>query len=399
MLRFLHAADLHIGMRLTRFSKDAINRIREARFEALENIRLEAGKRDREYQFVVIAGDLFDDVRVPREIAGRTFKLLESFPIPVVVISGNHDPCEPGAAWDADPWNRDDAERIHLLREREPYRVLPGVTCFPCPVFRKTSYDDPTTWIAGHPRSTEDGYRIGIAHGSVMDRPNLPDDDHPIAPDAPAALDLDYLALGHWHAPKRYCDDRMAYPGVHEPMRFSASDASGWKPYTSGGDEELFLDDGRGRVLAVTLDTPGAVPEIEEINVGRLNWRDRENELLHADQLDELIRDVADPKNQPELTLLRIRLSGALPLKEIERLEELRLILGRYVVGELDDTELHAVPTEEEIRDVVGSGILKTVFDRIAETRAAGGDSSTAAIAEHALKLLYRYAGRTGGRS
>eukprot|EP00913_Durusdinium_trenchii_P023356 g21934.t1 len=97
MLRFLHAADLHLGMRLTRFSKDAINRIREARFEALENIRSEASQRDREYQFVILAGDLFDDVRVPREIAGRTFKLLESFPIPVIVISGNHDPSEPGS--------------------------------------------------------------------------------------------------------------------------------------------------------------------------------------------------------------------------------------------------------------------------------------------------------------
>jgi DNA repair exonuclease SbcCD nuclease subunit len=396
MLRFLHIADLHLGMRITRFPEAAINRAREARFEALDRVREEAAKADRGYRFLIVAGDLFDDVRVPREIARRGFDLLESFPIPVLIISGNHDPLEPGSVWDADPWDRISTNRVRVLRERSPFREFPGVTIFPCPVFRKTSYDDPTAWIADHPRADGDAVRVAIAHGSVMDRPNLPPDDHPIDPDAPGRLGMDYVALGHWHRPKRFADDRMAYPGVHEPMRFSTADSSGWKPYSPGGDRDEFRDDGSGRANAVTIDHPGSPPQIEELTVGRLKWREREAALSHAEQFDELIRGVAEAP-ETELTLLRLRLSGTLPLHAMERLEVLQQVMGRYVVGELDAADLRVEPTEDEIRDVVGGGMLKSVFDSIASLRAADGSPGERAVAERALTLLYRYARQAQG--
>ena len=408
MVRFLHIADLHLGMRITRFSDTAIDRVREARFEALERVRQEASKTERDYRFVIIAGDLFDDVRVQREISHRAFRLLESFPVPVVIISGNHDPVEPGSVWDADCWNGDSSHRVHLFRERAPVREIPGilesvgVTFFPCPVFHKTSYDDPTAWIVDHPRKLGDGIRVGIAHGSVKDRANLPEDDHPIDPDAPTKLDLDYLALGHWHRPKTYTDasnhPRMIYPGVHEPMRFSSGDVSGWKPYSTGGDRPEFGDDGAGRAFAVTFETADSPPTVEEIAVGRLKWRSREETLERAEQLDDLIRSVAEI-SQPELTLLRLTLSGTLPLEAMERLEEVRQVLGRFVVGQLDDSDLHAKPTEEEIRDVVGNGVLKTVFDEICAQRDAKEDGRSRVVAEQAVSLLYRYAQQSRGKT
>ena len=39
MVRFLHAADLHLGLRITRFDESACDRIGEARFEAIEQLR------------------------------------------------------------------------------------------------------------------------------------------------------------------------------------------------------------------------------------------------------------------------------------------------------------------------------------------------------------------------
>lgn len=393
MLRFLHAADLHLGMKLTRFSADAINRVREARFEALEHVKKEAANAERGYRFVLLAGDVFDDVRVPREIARRTFNILEDFPVPVLIISGNHDPLEPGSVWESEPWMSDSTHRVRVLRGREPVRAIEGVTLFPCPVYRKTSYEDPTAWIAEYPRTPDDGFRIGIAHGSVMDRPTLPENDHPIDPEAPRKLDLDYLALGHWHKPKRFCDGRMAYPGVHEPMRFAAADASGWKPYSPGGERDDFRDDGNGRAFSVTLERPEALPAIEDIPVGRLQWQQRDVELRQAADLNDLIRRVTDEAQQPQLTLLRLSLSGTLPLQAMERLDELEQVLGRYVVYELDTSRLHPEPNEDEIRDVVGGGMLSTVFESIAaRSHAEENGDVPQQVAEEALSLLYRYA-------
>src|SRR5438874_1338271 len=146
MVSFLHAADLHLGLRITRFRTDIAKKVREARFQALERIRDAA--LERKVDFVLIAGDLFDDHAVDGEIAKRSFDLLESFPAPVYVLSGNHDPLLAGAIWDRSPWNTPKPRRLRVLREAAPVEAMAGVVLFPCPVFRKTSTADPTAWIA-----------------------------------------------------------------------------------------------------------------------------------------------------------------------------------------------------------------------------------------------------------
>ena len=92
---FLHAADLHLGLRLTRFGAGTSKKIREARFQALGKIREAAS--EKRVDFVLIAGDLFDDHAVDADIARRAFDLLQSFPAPVYVLSGNHDPLLSGS--------------------------------------------------------------------------------------------------------------------------------------------------------------------------------------------------------------------------------------------------------------------------------------------------------------
>src|SRR5438105_3376040 len=133
MVSFLHAADLHLGLRVTRFSMDIAKKIREARFQALEKIRDTAD--EQHVDFVLIAGDLFDDHAVDGDIAKRAFDLLESFPAPVYVLSGNHDPLLAGAIWDRPPWKTSNRKKLCVLREANPTEAIPGVVLFPCPVF------------------------------------------------------------------------------------------------------------------------------------------------------------------------------------------------------------------------------------------------------------------------
>ena len=204
MIRFLHAADLHLGSRITRFEEAACEKIREARFFALQQLREKAV--EHHVDFILIAGDVFDDQSVSHGDASRAFAMLEGSQnsCPVFIIPGNHDPLVPGGVWDRDPWLRDQPHlRVHFLRHAEPVRVpnLP-VTIFPCPLRQRRAMEDPTEWIGRHPRGNDDqSIRIGLAHGSLKIMPNLPEDDHLIRADAADYYGLDYLALGHWHKP------------------------------------------------------------------------------------------------------------------------------------------------------------------------------------------------------
>ena len=61
-MRFLHAADLHLGLRVTRFGSLVNGAVQEARLKALE--RMIAQAKALPLDFLLIAGDLFDDNHV-----------------------------------------------------------------------------------------------------------------------------------------------------------------------------------------------------------------------------------------------------------------------------------------------------------------------------------------------
>jgi len=393
MVSFLHAADLHLGLRVTRFDPKTAGHVREARFQALDALLLHAQRlaQDGKLDYLLIAGDLFDDHAVDREIARRAFKMFhEKSPVPVYVLPGNHDPLLSGGVWDREPWSGATSGRVQLLRRREPVAVGQNATLYPCPVERKTSLDDPTAWI--EPNS-QGGIRIGVAHGSLKVRSDLPLDDHLISRHAVREHGLDYLALGHWHGRNLYPDpdglDRTAYPGVHEPMRFQGStELRGWLPYSTGGMRDEFLDSGRGEVLHVQIAAPGAPPVIEPIAVGHLNWLEEERRLNSEEELAELINEIAN-RADPHRRLLRLKLAGVLPATAMLRLGELaQVVEGRYLLGELDHQALHMEPTETEVEDVAGQGILRRVVEKLrAETGAV--DAAQRLLAERAILLLY----------
>jgi DNA repair exonuclease SbcCD nuclease subunit len=392
MVSFLHAADLHLGLRITRFSGDIAKRIREARFQALEKIR--AAAVEQKVDFVIVAGDLFDDHAVDCDIAKRAFDLLDSFPAPVYVLSGNHDPLLPGSVWDRPPWNKCNTKILYLLREPKPVEPLPGVVLLPCPVFRKTSTADPTAWIASTP-AVDGPIRIGIAHGSLKIRDDLPVDDHLIARHAAHDGTLDYLALGHWHSRQHFrCPDgveRTAYPGVHEPLRFagSAESRTGWAPYSTIKGEEL-LDSGRGEVLHVRIDGPRAPPVLRALEVSHLIWRDETHDLASADALSRLIDEVA-VRPLTERSLLRLRLQGVLEARAMLRLNELRDVLDRYLFAELDESRLRLQPSAAEVRDVAGEGVLRRVLERL-QGEAAADEPQLRRVAQRAILILYQLA-------
>ena len=400
MLRFLHLADVHLGLRVTRFSERVVELIREARYQSLENVR-DRVLRDpaRQIDFVIIAGDLFDDGQVTGVLANRAAHLLNSFPVPVLLIPGNHDPYEPGNVWDFEQWKaarEPGTGALRLFTARTPVTIpeLPTVDFFPCPVFRRNSLEDPTAWISSTAeRRDREKYRIGIAHGSVMLRPNLPEDDHPIALDSVTRSALDYLALGHWHNPLRLPDRdgaiRMAYAGVPESTRFSSTTSTtGWEPYSAASAADLFLDQGGGEAYQVTIPEPGAPPQLESLSVGQLKWIERTHDLRPQDSLGDLIDNIATAVDK-ERSLLRLTLTGTVSLAALSQLDVIQQTLGRYVHAEFDRSRLFVEPTAAELEQTFRGGLAGTVYERLRQESPGAGEP--AEIARTAIELLYKH--------
>ena len=207
-MRFLHTADWQVGMKASHVG-EAGTRVRDERVAAARRV-VEAA-RAAGADFILAAGDTFEDNGVDRVLVQKVADILVGFGGPVYLIPGNHDPLVPGAVWDHPAWKA--SANVHVLREERPVEI-PGGTLYPCPVRAKHSGKDPTAWI---PVEEDRGIRIGLAHGTV-EGVHQEEPDYPIARDAATRHGLDYLALGHWHSTATYAGPdgttRMAFQGT-----------------------------------------------------------------------------------------------------------------------------------------------------------------------------------------
>ncbi|NLZ30087.1 MAG: DNA repair exonuclease [Methanomicrobiales archaeon] len=297
MVRFLHTADWQIGMKAAHTGEKA-REVRQKRFDAAGRIAELAEEED--VDFVILAGDIFEDHNVDDVAVKRTVDILNRFsPRPVYVLPGNHDPAVPGGIWDRDSWGRA-GPHITLLDEQRECPHSDDVALYACPLAQKQSSLDPTAWIP-HREDDDHRIRIGIAHGALD---ILPDSvNFPIAADRPEASGLDYLALGDWHS--YHAVGRAVYPGTMEPTRFGERDP--------------------GKVLIVEIEEAHAEPQIETRSVNLLTWIDITPAISTVDDveiLDGNIRDLGPLAS----VLLRISpdLSGCTDGRALQRLDTLR---------------------------------------------------------------------------
>ncbi len=392
-VRFLHLADLHIGFRVTRFDENVCKKLREVRFQALDNALKVA--RDKDVSFLLICGDLFDDNAVSFRDAQRVYDVLKGKPMPVYILPGNHDPYCAGSVWQRPPWNSTDGTSIRVLHSREPVLTPSGIALYPCPVMQKTSREDPTAWIPAN-EGARDTVRIGLAHGSVMDRATLPDDDHPIPINAAERAGLDYLALGHWHAQKVYQDSRgakrIAYPGTHEQMSFGKGSkiSVGWSSYAPEPDRDEFRGSSAGSALLVQIQSLGGFPIVESIETGQYSWSDETIELMD-ESFATVFTEIAQRKN-PERILLRLNLNGILSAEKVVKLEGFQDMLNRFLYCDLDTTDLHCKPTGQELEEAVGGGVLGEVLRKLKEKLESEQVNEERLKIEKAMLLLYRLA-------
>lgn len=370
MIRFVHTSDLQIGSPFARFPAEVGARLREARIDALGRVLGLA--RERSADFVLVAGDLFDNQTLPDAEIIRSCDLIRDAQLPVLVIPGNHDHGGPGSVWTDPRFVRHRPASLELCLDGSPRVVADGrAVVLPAPLLRRHEPGDPSQHITSELGASPDGPRIRIAfaHGGVIGFSDGGDATNRLDPGLVSRAELDYLALGDWHGTKKIAD-RVWYCGTPETDRFKANDP--------------------GHALVVTIAAPKAVPEVEVVPTTEYTWLRYTRTLTGASDvsaLEEWFAAIASPAK----TLVRLELSGALSFEERRRLEEvvLREAAARLRHVRRRGGDVIALPNEDELLALRIDGFVGAAVD---ELRARAEDDPVAARALELLHVL-----RAGG--
>jgi hypothetical protein len=360
-MKFIHTADWQIGMKAVH-AGNAAEAVRAARMDAATRVCRLA--EDEHVDFLLLAGDTFEDNAVDRATVERVGALLGGTRCAAFVLPGNHDPVQPGSVWDHPVWKS--AANVTVLRESVPVPAPGGAVLLPCPLRTRRSDEDPTSWI---PAGSEGGVRVIVAHGNVTGI-TAEEGGFPIPMDLAARTGADYVALGHWHSTVLF-SARMAYSGTHEPTRFGELDS--------------------GNALLVSIPEPGAEPVIESRKTAQLRWlRIGAGETITTPgKLAEIARTVSGVPDQ-DRTLVDVTLAGLLFERDREEIGRIENACSRFLAHRLDWSALRPAPGDHDWIGRLPGGSVQIAADRLRQ--ASEGDSEETRVAMQALLELYAFA-------
>nr|WP_294514026.1 metallophosphoesterase [uncultured Rhodopila sp.] len=165
-------------------------------------------------QYVLLAGDSFDNNRQSDAIVAQSRALLRDAGRRVVVLPGNHDPVTPDSVWRRG--GLDCLPNVHIIGLTHALAVLFPDHDLDVWGHAHVDYNDMAPLRAPRPRSAR--WHLAMAHGHYED-----DGVPPLRPSwlisnaEIEATGADYLALGHWNRAAR------VGTGVTVPAYYSGS--------------------------------------------------------------------------------------------------------------------------------------------------------------------------------
>ena len=373
-MRFIATGDWQLGMTAHYLSQEARPRFHRARLDAVARIGEAAAEKGAD--FVLVCGDVFETNQLDRAIIARTFEVLASFTVPIVLLPGNHDPLDASSIYDSPAFVSRVPDHVHVLRDCEPFEPVPGVEIIGAPWFSKHPQGDLVAAATMDLAEVAPGaVRIIAGHGAVSvldpDRESLAtiDTDH-----LRALLREDraqFVALGDRHATYEVAE-RIWYPGAPE--------------VTSRREDDP------GNVLVVDIDEDTHECLVEKITVGTWAFSVIEADLNSAADVAELeqrMNSVADKDRTAVWLILR----GTLPTAAKARLDEvLDHFTDLFALVSLWERhmDLAVIAADEDFADLGLSGYLQDTLDELSARATADDDTATAA--QDALGLLYRFA-------
>lgn len=277
MLTILHAADFHLDSPFRSLPPREAQARRADQRKTLEQLRDIA--LDRRVDLVLLAGDLFDSREVYPETLETLARVLGQLPCPVVIAPGNHDYYDTKSPYSQPIW----PENVHIFSsEAVSSFAFPALdtVVYGCAFTSPYREDDP---LSGFSAPKNGGISLGIYHADVAKQSRYA----PIAPESLEKSGLDYVALGHVHAPSGLQGETVpwAYPGC---------------PQGRGFDE---LDD-RGIYLVQVPDQGKA--SLEFVPLAGPRYREREADLTGREPIGAIKETLADCEND----YVRLTLTG-----------------------------------------------------------------------------------------
>ena len=343
-MKILHLADLHLG-------RSSIEpKARARRMNALRNAISEARRFD--VDAIVVAGDVFDSPNVDSQVVRLAAKTFDSAtnsngdPVPVIIISGNHDPSDSNELWSRFQSALPSNSSVQLALLPKIFNLCEGRLCI-------EAYPNEYRWSPNSPWHsrldisglTPNATRVVVSHGTLQGGkvPIGDSDSYPFTMEDVESLAADYVALGHFHStyPGWERDDEterrsVSFAGTHEPDRFGQD--SGY----------VLLVEFESSRKAVVKRIPVAVSDWRMVKIGSANdLGDLRNLASAVESSDDPSRFVVRVQSEEGVSLT------AEQLQEIERLlaslEALGVDVNQRGVFELsldmDDLDFDSLPT------------------------------------------------------
>ena len=356
MVRIFHTADVHVGLKFTRGYPESLQKSLVDERVAVVARMADLANQER-CQLFVVAGDLFDHLRVSKKVIRQTAEALRRFDGLVAVLPGNHDYKSEAddPIW---PDFKDSLGEGHLILDRcVPYDLEPfgmPVVLLPGVCTAKHSKENAVGWIQEATADLpESKLKIGVAHGSLAGlSPDFNGDYYPMQQPELAKMDVDVWLLGHTHIrfPDRDegSDARVFYPSTPEPDGFDCGHA--------------------GHALVIDIDEDRTC-EYRSVRTGRFRFH-----VMHKTGIDSESKLIQLKKEFEELPegehLVKLKLTGRLDSEALEQLKTLESEINQ-VVSYLEfnaDEVLRAVRQEDLDSEFTEGSFPHQLLSELAKT-------------------------------
>ena len=370
-IRFIHSSDWQLGMTRVFLDRDSAPRFSQARIDAIATLGKLAIEHDA--QFIIVAGDVFESNQLSRQTLMRTLDALESLPVPIFLLPGNHDPLD-GASIFATPEFDATGDHIIVLKDMQPVAVpgVAGVEVVGAPWRTKHPSSDLCNDMAQALEPASDTIRIAVAHGQVDTL--SPDASRPEiinlarVEQAVAAGKFHYLGLGDRHSVTEVGNTgRVRYSGAPVATAFDEVDPN--------------------KALLVQLQREGDCT-VEPLVVGNWSFIAKEQPMNGPEDLAHFEQWLNSLSNK-ECTVVKVGFQGSINLATISALDELMESKSEVFASlrrRERTTDLALVPDELDQDSVSLSGYARETWNELLESA-----SKDDLVAQDALRLLYRF--------
>ena len=374
--RFIHTSDWQLGMTRAFLSEEAGARFSQDRIAAISKLGDLA--KEHEAQFIIVAGDVFESNQLSRQTLLRALDALESLPVPVFLLPGNHDPLDAASIFSTKEFLAA-SEHIIVIRDMAPIPVpgAAGVEVVGAPWRTKHPSSDLCKDLASSLEPAQGVLRIAVAHGQV----------NTLLPDASRPEIIDLAGVE-----QAIHDGKFHYLGLGDRHSVTDVGSTGRVRYSGAPVATAFDEVDPNKALLVEIEVDGDCT-VETLDIGEWSFIAEQFDMNGTEDLDKFDKWLNEIPNKAS-TAVKVGFQGSVNLATASALDELmdsKAELFASLRRREGTTDLAVVPDELDQDSVSLSGYARDTWDELLEKA-----KSEDAVAQDALRLFYRLSAQRG---